>query len=78
MSKIKKTTVPQRGNPIANNPLMRKGGVHTKLPSSKRQKQKRETHRLLAKYMETPRRRSDENCYFSRRPIAKFNYKGSN
>jgi hypothetical protein len=43
--------VHQRGNPIANNPLMRKGGAHKTSRTSKRQKHKRETHRLVVKYM---------------------------
>ncbi len=41
----------QRGNPIANNPLMRRGGVHKKSRTSKRQKHKRETRQLVTKYM---------------------------
>jgi hypothetical protein len=47
----------QRGNPIANNPLMRKGGAHKKTRTAKRQKHKRETRRLVAKYMGTARGR---------------------
>ncbi len=46
-----KTTLHQRGNPIANHPLMRKGGIHRKSRSSKRQKQRRETHQLVEKHM---------------------------
>ncbi|MCK5917525.1 MAG: hypothetical protein KAG34_03825 [Cocleimonas sp.] len=63
------TTVNQRGNPVANNPLMRKGGVHKKTRTSKRQKHKRETRRLVARYMGTARggRRGDGGCYFSNR-----------
>jgi hypothetical protein len=56
MSTKAKMIVHQRGNPIANNPLMRKGGQHKKTRSSKRQKHKRETHQLVAKYMGTARR----------------------
>ena len=41
----------RRGNPIANNPLMRRGGVHKKSRTAKRQKQKRETRQLVTKYM---------------------------
>ena len=41
----------RKGNPIANNALMRKGGAHKKSKSSKRQKHRRETRRLVAKYM---------------------------
>lgn len=41
----------QRGNPIANHPLMRKGGVHKQSRTSKRQQYKRETRRLVTKYM---------------------------
>ena len=59
------TTPHQRGNPIANNPLMRKGGVHKKSRTSKRQKHKRETRRLVAKYMGTARGRSRGGHYFS-------------
>ena len=58
MSRRNPTTPHQRGNPIANNPLMRKGGVHKKSRSSKRQKYKRETRRLVANYMGTARGRS--------------------
>ncbi|RTZ63656.1 MAG: hypothetical protein DSZ29_06625 [Aquificaceae bacterium] len=41
----------RRGNPIANNPLMRRGGVHKKSRTAKRQKHKRETRQLVTKYM---------------------------
>ncbi len=58
------TTPHQRGNPIANNPLMRKGGVHKKSRSSKRQKYKRETRRLVAKYMGTAHGRGGGERYF--------------
>ena len=58
MSKRKQTTLHQRGNPIANNPLMRKGGVHKKSRRAKRQEHKRETRRLVAKYRGTARARS--------------------
>lgn len=44
-------TLNRRGNPIANNALMRKGGAHVKSRSSKRQKQRRETRQLVTKYM---------------------------
>jgi len=53
MSTKNRATVHQRGNPIANNPLMRKGGVHRKSRTSKRQKHKRETGCLVTKYMGT-------------------------
>ena len=41
----------QRGNPVANNPLLRRGGAHKKSRTSKRQKYKRETRQLVSKYM---------------------------
>ena len=47
----------RRGNPIANNPLMRRGGAHKKSRTSKRQKHKRETHQLVAKYMSSYNRK---------------------
>lgn len=46
----KKPALKRRGNPIANNALMRKGGAHIKTRSSKRQKQKNETRHLVSKY----------------------------
>ncbi len=61
-----RTILSQRGNPIANNPLMRKGGVHRKSHTSRRQKHKRETRRLVAKYMGTARDyrgRGNDNDY---------------
>jgi hypothetical protein len=69
MPRKKQTTIHQKGNPIANNPLMRKGGVHKKSRSSKRQKHKRETRRLVAKYMGAARGRyrGGGSCYFSKR-----------
>jgi len=69
MPKENQTTRHQRGNPIANNPLMRKGGVHKKSRASKRQKHKCETRRLVSKYMGTARGRSrgGGGRYFSRR-----------
>ncbi|MCK5896212.1 MAG: hypothetical protein KAG20_05375 [Cocleimonas sp.] len=57
MSAKAKTVVSKKGNPIANNPLMRKGGVHKKTRSSQRQKHKRETHKLVEKYRGIVRRR---------------------
>jgi hypothetical protein len=71
MPRKKQTTIHQKGNPIANNPLMRKGGVHKKSQSSKRQKHKRETRRLVAKYMGATRDRyrrvGGSGGYFSKR-----------
>lgn len=66
------TTPHQRGNPIANNPLMRKGGVHKKSRTAKRQKHKRETRRLVAKYMGTARGRGGGGRYFSNRSKSNF------
>ncbi len=60
----------RRGNPIANNPLMRRGGVHKKTRTSKRQKHKRETRQLVAKYMNSSRgghvqgRKTQQNTNF--------------
>lgn len=44
-----KTTVQAvaRGNPIAQNPLMRKGGVHEKSRSAKRQQAKRDLRKQI-------------------------------
>jgi hypothetical protein len=68
------TTPHQRGNPIANHPLMRKGGVHKKSRTAKRQKHKRETRRLVEKYRETARGRSrgGGGRYFSNRSTLNF------
>ncbi|GAA6154328.1 hypothetical protein NBRC116587_37510 [Pseudoteredinibacter isoporae] len=40
-----------RGNPIAQNPLMRKGGVHEKSRSAKRQKAKRDLRKQIALFL---------------------------
>lgn len=77
MPKKNKATVHQRGNPIANNPLMRKGGIHKQSRTSRRQKQKRETRQLIAKYMGTASGHGRGGHYFSRRPSAKLNAKRS-
>jgi hypothetical protein len=65
MSIKKRTPVHQRGNPIANNPLMRKGGVHKKSRTAKRQKNKRETRRLVANYMGRSARGRGGGRYFA-------------
>lgn len=48
MAKISSVTPRARGNPIARNPLMRKGGVHEKSRSAKRQQAKRDLRKQIA------------------------------
>ena len=40
-------TTPKRRNPLALNPLMRKGGVHEKSRKAKRRAQKQSTRKLV-------------------------------
>ena len=51
MSNKRTPTLKGRGNPIANHPLMRKGGRHKTSRTSKRQQHKRDTRQLVSKYM---------------------------
>jgi hypothetical protein len=78
MSTKNQPKVHQRGNPIANNPLMRKGGVHRKSCTSKRQKHKRETRRLVTKYMGTAARYNGGRQCFSRTGLSHSTRDGKN
>ena len=40
-------TLPRRGNPVAQSPLMRKGGVHQKSKSSLRKEAQRKTRKAV-------------------------------
>lgn len=44
---MKKTKLSKRRNPLAFNPLMRKGGVHEKSNKAKRQAEKQKTRRQV-------------------------------
>ena len=44
--------IPRRRNPVARSPLLRKGGVHEKNTSAKRQQQKLNDNRLLDDWRE--------------------------
>ena len=44
---MKKTKLNKRRNPLALNPLLRKGGVHEKSNKAKRQAEKRNTQRQV-------------------------------
>lgn len=44
--------IPRRRNPVARSPLLRKGGVHEKSKSAKRQQQKLSDNHLLDDWRE--------------------------
>ncbi len=51
---------PKRGNPIAQAAIMRKGGVHEKSKSAKRQKSKRKLRNEVNKYLVADNKAGDQ------------------
>lgn len=61
------TKKPKRGNPVAQAAIMRKGGVHEKSKSAKRQQSKRKLRKEVSQYLVADNKAGDQpNIYQSK------------
>ena len=51
-----------KGNPVARAAILRKGGVHEKGKTAKRQHSKRQLNKMVSDYLKDPLHYDDSNC----------------